>query len=138
MPSLKGLIADRETLVMKVDGERFEIVYKPSRLSAAHIESWADRLEALRIEEGTENEAVHVYAEMLANIVLEWNLTGPIPDEDVDGYDQGSIVDHDEIVPLTVDALKWIGAPALEVLIEEIRQDSRLKIQRRTGSRSRS
>lgn len=138
MPSLKGLVNDRETLKMKVDGETFEIVYKPSRLSAAYIEGWADRLEELRREGASESEAVNVYAEMLGFMAQEWNLTGPLPDEDVFGVALGSVVADGDVIPLTVDALKWIGAPVLEVLIDAIRNDARLKVERRTGSRSRA
>lgn len=140
VPSLKGLVSDRETLVLKLTdtGERLEIIYKPSRLSAAYIEQWATELERLRRENATDDEAVHVYAEMLANIVLEWDVTGELPDEDVPGFPRGSVVGIDEVVPLTVEALKWLSSPVLLFLIDEIREDARLKVRRRTGSRTRS
>lgn len=139
MPSLKGLSSDRETLVIKAPDGDLHITYKPSRLSVAFLERYAEQIhEALKDEGADENTAVSIHAELIAGVVLEWDLEGPIPDEDVFGLKAGEIVKAGEVIPLEREPLKWLGAATLEFLIEELRSDAGVKVRKRGGSRARS
>ena len=138
MPSLKGLINDRETLTIKAPDGELHITYAPSRLSVAYLEKYAEKVQAEYDSDGDESAVVSLHAELLKAVVTEWDLEGPIPAETVGDTEAGAVVPAGETIPLETEPLKWLGAPLLEYLLEELRGDAGVKVRKRGGSRGRS
>lgn len=63
-------------------------------------------------------------AEQIAQIVTEWEMTGPVPIEDIPGHKVGSVVPEDEPVPIEKRVLSYLPAPLLTGILLGLQLDS--------------
>jgi hypothetical protein len=95
------------------------ITYKPRQI----VDTAED--EERRQEEATAAGKNYLATE-ICRIVTEWDLTGPVPIEDIPGHAKGSAFDGGEqdVIPLDPDVVRFIDTPFLTHLVSAIFEDA--------------
>ena len=99
--------------------ESISLVYRPQAIVTAAT--------ALRDVDDDDAIVQNVLANQLAGLLVSWDATGPLPDEDLTGFSTakaGEIVAADQPIPVTADILSWLGIPVLKGIIMAVIQHS--------------
>lgn len=95
------------------------LTYKPRQI----VDTADD--EERRQEEATAAGKNYLASE-ICRIVVEWDLTGPVPIEDIPGHAKGSAFNGGEtdVIPLDPDIIRFIDTPFLSHLVSAIFEDA--------------
>ena len=123
--SFASLVENERTAKIDINGERLAVTYSPREMTGPRLERLAQAISDAA-QDGNDDKAVYVMAELFCRVVKDWNLEGPL--EDADGEE---VVGLGEPVPVDIECVKHIPGPMLEYVLEQLREDCRPNPQRR-------
>lgn len=146
MPSVSEFVQNEAETVIKVGKRQTEIKvrYKPSEITTARIEQMSTR----------EREGdTTAFVQMLEEVLLEWDVEGPlygdVPVKDDNGeevfsdsgnplFERKEIVKSGQVIPLEAEILKYMSSPTLGGIWRElVSEQSAPDPQKSRGSRRR-
>ena len=123
MPRIGSVSPKAVAATIDLGGESsIALVYKPHAIVTAE-KAIADAAD----QNGDSQETRNVLAHQLAGLLVSWDATGPLPDEDLTGFSTakaGEIVGEDQVIPLDPATLSWLSVPVLKGLIMAIVEHS--------------
>lgn len=106
-----------ETKTSDIDcgwGMTAKMTYKPRQIT--YTEDDAKR--AAGQNEPTEDAEIRLQlAEEICRVVTDWDMTGPIPIEDLPGYKEGSVLADEQPVPFEPRILSFLPQPLLAGIV---------------------
>ena len=134
MTSLAKLSAETKTTDLAVGHGTVRVTYRPRQIADTAEEE--DR----RRQEADDNDQNYQAME-LCRLVESWDLTGPVPVEDIPGHKMGSIIAGEkDPVPLDPAIVRFIDQPTLAAFLAAITVDAQpdptkmLRASQRRGS----
>lgn len=115
--SFSNIVEDSRTVAIDINGHDLHVSYNPSRLSPAYMSKIGDTFE--------DEEDALAFARLFCEIVVDWDLEGPIGEGE-------HAVGHGEKVPMVAETVAWVPAAILRYIIEQIGEDSAPKSRKKS------
>ncbi|MCX7669313.1 MAG: hypothetical protein N2439_04495 [Anaerolineae bacterium] len=113
MVTLLDLQEPLRTIALPAPGGELSITYRLERFSVAEMLKW----QRLMQEEQEGPEQLMLLVRRIADLIADWNLSGPVPSD-------GSIVPEGEPVPVDPEVIAHIPLHVMRWIIETISQDA--------------
>lgn len=108
MPSIHELISTKERATIEVSGLALDIVYQPNRMTMRRMNELTRR---------AREEDAGAVAEMIPEILVSWDLEGPLED------DEGNeLVTEGDVVPVDSDTIEALPLFFVTELLEKLQE----------------
>jgi len=118
------IVEKSRKVVIEFGGGNLNVEYDPSALSPAKISKMNKELKG--VDEDDE-EAMLGVAKMFCGIVKNWDLVGPLGEDD----NGEPLVAEGAAVPVTPELVAWLPSPVIQHIIEKVGEDASPKGKKR-------
>lgn len=108
--SLSKLVEETRTFKAKFNSSHILVTYKPKNLSSKYMS---------KLQDDVEDDDPEAMAVGFCAIVTEWDLEGPVTDDE-----DNELVAEGEVIPLEPEIVSWLPTSILGAVLKSIGEDA--------------